>query len=151
MSWRCLQNAFSVTIFRLPRRLQDVFKTYLKDAAFKAFWRRLGRRKRRLSVLNHGLLNLNQYLTNLYLTNLYFKNLRRIKKCINYNPVTYFETHSTELIQNRHCRTGEAIKTSHKYNEWSFILTFIFNLHLKKLIYIKKILHICLSTEGETK
>ena len=29
-SWRCLQHVFSVTILRLPRRLEDVFKTSLK-------------------------------------------------------------------------------------------------------------------------
>ena len=42
MSSRCLQDIFSVTIFRLPRRLQDVlqdvFKTSLQDV-FKMFSR----------------------------------------------------------------------------------------------------------------
>ena len=36
MSWRRLQHVFSVTILRLPRRLEDVFKT-----SRKASWRRL--------------------------------------------------------------------------------------------------------------
>ena len=36
MSLRCLEDVFSITIFRLPRRLQEIFKT---------FPRRLGRQK----------------------------------------------------------------------------------------------------------
>ena len=36
MSWRRLQDAFNVTIFRLPRRLEEVLR---------ASWRRLGRQK----------------------------------------------------------------------------------------------------------
>ena len=44
ISSRRLQHVFSVTIFRLPRRLQDVFKTSLQDV-FKTSSRRLGRRK----------------------------------------------------------------------------------------------------------
>ena len=43
MSSRHLQDVFNVTIFRLPRRLEDVFKTYLQDV-FKTY-RRLGRQK----------------------------------------------------------------------------------------------------------
>ena len=31
MSWRRLEDVFSVTIFHLPRRLQDVFKSCLQD------------------------------------------------------------------------------------------------------------------------
>ena len=31
MSWRRLQHVFSVTILRLPRRLEDVLKTCLED------------------------------------------------------------------------------------------------------------------------
>ena len=38
MSSRRLEDVFSVTIFRLPRRLQDVFKTYLQDV-FKTSWK----------------------------------------------------------------------------------------------------------------
>ena len=30
-SWRLLQHNFSLTILRLPKRLEDVFKTYLQD------------------------------------------------------------------------------------------------------------------------
>ena len=40
MSWSCLQHVFSVTIARLPRRLEDILKTSCKTC-----WRRLGRRK----------------------------------------------------------------------------------------------------------
>ena len=40
MSWKRLENVFSVTIFRLPRRLEDV----LKDVS-KTSWKRLGRWK----------------------------------------------------------------------------------------------------------
>ena len=40
MSWRCLQHFFSVTVFRLPRRLENVLKT-----SHKTSWRRLGRQK----------------------------------------------------------------------------------------------------------
>ena len=36
MSSRRLQDVFSITIFRLPRRLQDV----LQDVVFKTSWRR---------------------------------------------------------------------------------------------------------------
>ena len=68
-----------------------------------------------ISVLIHGLLsNLNQYLTNLYLTNLYFTNLRRIQNALirtqQFLYLSCFETQSAELFQNRHYRTGEAIK-----------------------------------------
>ena len=40
MSWRRLQYVFSVTIFRLPRRLEDISQDALKTS-----WRRLGRRE----------------------------------------------------------------------------------------------------------
>ena len=39
-SWRRLQHVFSVTILRLPRRLEAAFKT-----SHKTSWRRLGRWK----------------------------------------------------------------------------------------------------------
>ena len=39
-SWRRLQHVFSVTILRLPRRLEDVLKTSWRRPA-KTFWRRL--------------------------------------------------------------------------------------------------------------
>ena len=68
-----------------------------------------------ISVSDHSLLaNLHQYLADLYPINLFFKNLRWIQNALIrtqeflYQP--YFETQSAELIQNWHCRTGEAIK-----------------------------------------
>ena len=59
MSWRRLQHVFSVTILRLPRRLEDVLRRRLEDVLktfsrplarrlegiFKMSSRRLGRRK----------------------------------------------------------------------------------------------------------
>ena len=55
MSWRRLQHAFSVTIFRLPRRLKTSCKYFLKTSwrhlerrledVFKTSSRHLGRRK----------------------------------------------------------------------------------------------------------
>ena len=44
MSSRCLQDVFSVTILRLPRRLEDVLQRHLKNV-LKTLSRRLGRRK----------------------------------------------------------------------------------------------------------
>ena len=44
MSWRHLQHIFSVTILRLPRRLEDVLKLSWRRLA-KTIWRHLGRRK----------------------------------------------------------------------------------------------------------
>ena len=42
MSSRRLEDVFSVTFFRLPRRLQDVFKTsWCKILTLKTCWRRL--------------------------------------------------------------------------------------------------------------
>ena len=38
MSSRRLEDIFSVTIFLFPRRLQDVFKTFLQDV-FKTSWK----------------------------------------------------------------------------------------------------------------
>ena len=110
-SWRRLQHVFRVTIFRLPRRVQDFFKTSWRSLANKSWrrlqdvfarrlqdvledkkllrWRRLedvleiNKMFTRISVLIHGLLrNLNQYLTNLYLTNLHFTNLKRIQNAL---------------------------------------------------------------------
>ena len=48
MSSRRLQDVFSVTIFRLPRRLLDVFMTFCEMSSRRfqdVFARRLGRRK----------------------------------------------------------------------------------------------------------
>ena len=41
MSWRSLQHVFSVTILRLPRRLEDVFKTSARrlQDVFKTSWK----------------------------------------------------------------------------------------------------------------
>ena len=47
-SWRRLHHVFSVTIFRLPRCLQDVLQICLEDlwkTYLKTSWRRLRRRK----------------------------------------------------------------------------------------------------------
>ena len=43
MSWRRLQHVFSVTIFRLPRRLEDISQDVLiqKIVTLKTSWRRL--------------------------------------------------------------------------------------------------------------
>ena len=54
-----------------------------------------------------------------------------------------FETQSAELIQNRHCRTGETKNevssiVLHKYNKCSFIFTFKCNLHLKNIFTLTK-------------
>ena len=43
-SWRRLQHVFSVTISRLPRRLEDVLQRHFADV-LKTPWRRLRRRK----------------------------------------------------------------------------------------------------------
>ena len=44
MSWRSLQHVFSVTVLRLPRRLEDLLKTSCKDV-MKTSSRCLGKRK----------------------------------------------------------------------------------------------------------
>ena len=165
-SWRRLANTFWR---RLQDVLWDVFKTssrriwkmppsrgfedVLEDEKLLR-WRSLedvleiNKMFTGISVLNHSLLrNFNQYLTNLYLTNLYLTNLRRIKKFINYNPITSIfvlfwnsisRINSKSTLQNRWGNKNEVLSNiSHKYNEWLFILTFTFNLHLKKLILLR--------------
>ena len=107
MSWKRLQHVFSVTILRLPRRLEDVLQKCLDDV-LKTSWRRPGRRKivtlktswrhvLKMSwrhVLNPSwrhygdkqnsyrgylhLTNLYVFLTNIYFTNLYLTILQRI-------------------------------------------------------------------------
>ena len=42
MSWRHLEDVFSVTICRLPRRLQNAFKTFCKSV-FKKSWKTFSR------------------------------------------------------------------------------------------------------------
>ena len=101
---RRLWHVISITIFRLPRRLEDVLedqkllcwrrlqdvldtsvedvlKTFLKTSwihVFKTSWRRLGD-KQNIYWGYLYLTNLNVYLTNLYFTNLYLTNLRWIQ------------------------------------------------------------------------
>ena len=100
-----LQHVFSVTIFRLPRRLESVLKTSRKDE--KLFrWRRLedvlqtylGNVLKtcledvlktcledpieRNKILTGDVTNLNIYLTNLYFLNLYLAILRRIQNAL---------------------------------------------------------------------
>ena len=94
-----LQQVFSITVFRLPWRPEDVLKI-----SHETSWRRLGRQKivtlkmpsrhafkTSSRSLGHKqnvywgylyLTNLNLNLTNLYLTNLYLTNLRWTKKAL---------------------------------------------------------------------
>ena len=104
MSWRCLQYVFSVTIFHVPRRLQDVFQTpwrhVLKTSwrhvvktpwryVFKTSWRHVLKMSTKRLVDKQNvcwkylyLTNLNVNLTNLYFTNLYLTNLRWIQNAL---------------------------------------------------------------------
>ena len=127
MSWRHLQRVFSVTIFRLPRRLKTSWRHLAKDVF-------LGRRKivtLKTSSLKTCLedvlktyvedvlktcleevfktswkqTNLNVYifdLTNLHLTNLYLANLRRIQDALIrtkwFQYCPYFETKAAFLF-----------------------------------------------------
>ena len=70
MCWRRLRNVFSVTIFRLPRRLENV----LEDEKLLR-WRRL-EDKQNVYWKYLYLKNLNLDLINLYLTYLYLTNQR---------------------------------------------------------------------------
>ena len=104
MSWRCLQNIFSVTIFCLEGILRRCLEDFLKTSC-KPSWRSLGRPKivmlktssrcledmswKRLEDMSWRRLGDKQnvywgylYLTNLYLTNLYLTNLRWIQKTL---------------------------------------------------------------------
>ena len=180
MSWRRLQHVTSVTIFRLPRRLEDVFQIRLEDV-LKTSWKHLARRLEDvfktswkikncytedvlktswghvlktswrqtkcllgIYVSNHGLLtNLNQYLTNLYLANLYLKNLRRIQNALISIFVLFWNIinriKSKLTLQNWWDNKNEVWSNIlPKYNEWSFILTFVFNLHLENIFTLKK-------------
>ena len=111
-SWRRLKNVFSVTILRLPRRLEDVLKTSCKDVLkiscktkncyakdvlktcledmswrcledlLKILWRQA---KYLLGIslyLSRDLTNLNVYLTSLYFTNLYLTTLKQIQNAL---------------------------------------------------------------------
>ena len=122
--------------------LEDVLKTCLEDV-FKTSWRQtkclLG-----ISVSNHSLLtNLNQYLTNLYFTNLYFTNLRRIQNELISIFVLFWDSisriNSKSTLKNRWDNKIEVSSNIlHKYIERLFILTYIFNLHLKNIFAFKK-------------
>ena len=101
-SWRRLQHVFSVTILRLPRRLEDVLKTswktkncYAEDVlkmswrhVLKTSWRHVlkmsWRHVLKTSWRHYGDKQNTYwgylYLTNLYLTNLHLTILRRIQK-----------------------------------------------------------------------
>ena len=111
-SWRRLQNVFSVTIFRFPKRLEDVLKTswktkncYAEDVlktswrhvlktswrhVFKTSSRRLGDKQ---NVYQEYLClpNLNLYLINLYFTYLYLTNQGESK--MNYLVSINFDIH----------------------------------------------------------
>ena len=111
MSWGRLQDVFSVTILRLPRRLKDVLKTSSKRLGRRKIvtlrassrrledmsWRRLEDMSWRgledMSWRHYGdkqntywkylyLTNLNVYLTNLHFTNLHLTILRRIQNAL---------------------------------------------------------------------
>ena len=104
MSWRRLQHVFSVTVLRLPRRLEDVLKKscktswktkncYAEDVLktswrhdlktswrhiLKTSWRHYGEKQNTYWGYLY-LKNLNMYLTNLYFTNLYLTILKPIQ------------------------------------------------------------------------
>ena len=95
MSWRCLQHVFSATIFRLPRRLediledekllrwrrlQDVLKTCLEDI-LRTSWRHYGD-KQNIYWGYLYLTNVNVHLTNIYFTNLCLINLRQSQNAL---------------------------------------------------------------------
>ena len=103
MSWRSLQLVFSLSIFRLPGHLEDVFnmswktKNSYAEVVFKTSWRHLLKTSwRHVLKTSSGrlgdiqnvywgylhLTNLNVYLTNLYFTNLYLTNLRQIQNAL---------------------------------------------------------------------
>ena len=95
MSWRCLQHVFSATIFRLPRRLediledekllrwrrlQDVLKTCLEDI-LRTSWRHYGDKQNTYWKYLY-LTNVNVHLTNIYFTNLCLISLRQIQNAL---------------------------------------------------------------------
>ena len=84
MSWRCLQHVFSITIFRLPRRLEDALRRRLQDV-FKTSWNTENCYAEDFLKTSWKQANLNVYifdLANLHLTNLYLTNLRRIQNAL---------------------------------------------------------------------
>ena len=103
MSSRCLQDVFSVTILRLPRRLEDVLQRHLKNV-LKTLSRRLGRRKnvtlktswRRLEDMSwrclEGIIETNKILgISVSNKSIFHKsisdNSKANPKCINQNPI----------------------------------------------------------------
>ena len=95
MSWRCLQHVFSATIFRLPRRLediledekllrwrrlQDVLKTCIEDI-LRTSWRHYGDKQNTYWEYLY-LTNVNVHLTNIYFTNLCLISLRQIQNAL---------------------------------------------------------------------
>ena len=90
MSCRCLENVFSVTIFRLPRRLERRNIITLKTSwrhVLKTSWRRL-RDKQNVYWEYLYLTNLNLYLINPYVIYLYLTNRGESKlHSIQINPI----------------------------------------------------------------
>ena len=102
MSTRRFQHVFRVTIFRLPRRLEEVLKKSWKtkncyaEDVFKTSWRRVFKTSwRHIEDMSWRrfrdkekvyrylyLTNLNVYLTNLYFSNRYLTYLRRIQNAL---------------------------------------------------------------------
>ena len=106
MSRRRLQHVFSVTILRLPRRFQDVLKTFSRPLARRLEDEKLLRWRRLQDVLktcledilrtswrHYGdkqytyweylyLTNVNVHLTNIYFTNLCLISLRQIQNAL---------------------------------------------------------------------
>ena len=138
-SWRRLEDCFEDV---LKTCLEGVLNTCLEDV-LKRSWRQT-RCLLRIFLSNHGLLtNLNQYLANLYLTNLYFTNLTQIQNAIIFIFVLFWNSvsriNSKSTMQNMWDNNNKvSCNMQHKYNEWSFILTYIFNLHLKNIFTLKE-------------
>ena len=109
ISWRRLGRRKIVTLKTSSIRLEDMSWRLLEDMSWrplKVWWRQtkylLG-----ISVYSSwDLTNLNVYLTSLYFTNLYLTTLKRIQNAL---LVWCYEI---SLIQIRHCRKGETIKTN---------------------------------------
>ena len=118
ISWRRLQHVFSITIFGLPRSLQDISKTSWKtkhcypDDVFKTSWRHVSKTSsaRVLKPSSRRLL----------------KKLKTIRCCkISWNQI-------------RHCRRGETIKAKFQITYYANLFTGII-VHIHIYIYIEKI------------
>ena len=70
-------------------------------------------------------------------------NLRRIQNALIRTQqilyLSYFETQSAELYQNRHCRTGETIKTRFYVTYYTNIMNDRLYSHLYLIYILKKI------------